>query len=294
MRRRDPRRLLARHRRARARVQIMHVPRSDYAPDGSIGSKQAAQVSLPREELDRVWSAEYLERLAAHLLALPHPLLAGPAARGLHRGRARGRVLLRKPFVLLRFRKPEYEILPNGGVVSWPIEKGLLVAPSGRGKGYLRLTVERLPDDGAPEGEARATISSEVVNFYPLIAGWGWFSRVGRIIYNETQLRIHVVVTHAFLRSLANLDLVESSVGTLSRAVAQREHAGRRQGQLPRRDGAPRAPVRGRRREPPRVAHGGAVLRGVGAAPPHHRRVARHRPELQHPGYRGHRLLLDR
>jgi hypothetical protein len=54
------------------------------------------------------------------------------------------------------------------------------------------------------------------MNFYPMIAGWGWFSRVGRLIYNETQLRIHVLVTHAFLRSLANLDLVESSVGALA------------------------------------------------------------------------------
>ena len=44
-----------------------------------------------------------------------------------------------------------------------------------------------------------------------MIAGWGWFSRIGRLIYNETQLRIHVIVTHAFLRSLARLDLVESS-----------------------------------------------------------------------------------
>ena len=215
MRRRDPRRLLARHRRARARVQIVHVPRSDYAPDGSIGSKQAAEVSLPSEELDRIWSAEYLERLAAPYWRFLTRFSLG-LLRVVYTEDAREVVVFRRPFVLLRFRKPEYEILPNGGVVSWPIEKGLLVAPSGRGKGYLRLTVERLPEDGDPDGEARATISSEVVNFYPLIAGWGWFSRVGRIIYNETQLRIHVVVTHAFLRSLANLDLVESSVGTLS------------------------------------------------------------------------------
>ena len=193
----------------------MHVPRSDYAPDGSIGSKQAAQVSLPREELDRVWSPEYLERLAATYWRFLTRFSLG-LLRVVYTDDAREVVLLRRPFVLLRFRKPEYEILPNGGVVSWPIEKGLLVAPSGRAKGYLRLTVERLPDDGAPDGEARATISSEVVNFYPLIAGWGWFSRVGRIIYNETQLRIRVVVTHAFLRSLANLDLVESSVGSLA------------------------------------------------------------------------------
>jgi len=60
------------------------------------------------------------------------------------------------------------------------------------------------------------SVTSEVSNFYPMIAGWGWFSRIGRAIYRETQLRIHVVVTHAFLRSLARLDLEESKVGALS------------------------------------------------------------------------------
>ena len=55
------------------------------------------------------------------------------------------------------------------------------------------------------------------MSFYPLIAGWGWFSTIGRFIYEQTQLRLHVIVTHAFLRSLANLELEESVVGTLSR-----------------------------------------------------------------------------
>jgi hypothetical protein len=128
---------------------------------------------------------------------------------------AREVVVFRRPFVLLRFHRPEYEIESTRGTVTWPIDRGLLVAPSGRSRGYLRLTVERKPDDDSPD-EASATISSEVVNFYPLIAGWGWFSKIGRVIYNETQLRIHVIVTHAFLRSLANLDLVESEVGALT------------------------------------------------------------------------------
>ena len=213
MRKRDPRRQLERHRRARARVQIEHVPRSKYAADGSIGSKQVADVSLPRSELDRVWSAEYLERLAATYWRFLTRFSFG-LLRVLYTDDAREVVLIRRPFVLLRFRKPEYEIEPDGGTVTWPIDKGLLVAPSGRGRGYLRLTVRRPPDDGG-SGEITATISSEVVNFYPMLAGWGWFSRIGRLIYNETQLRIHVLVTHAFLRSLANLDLVESNVRAL-------------------------------------------------------------------------------
>ena len=108
--------------------------------------------------------------------------------------------------VLLRFDKPEYDLEAEGGTVTWPIDRGLLVAPNGRGRGYLRLSVRRLParDD---DGEATAVVSSEVINFYPVIAGWGWFARVGRFLYNQTQLRIHVIVTNAFLRSLANLDL---------------------------------------------------------------------------------------
>ena len=68
-------------------------------------------------------------------------------------------------------------------------------------------------EDGARE--VTIVVSSEVVNFYPVIA-----TRIGRWIYEQTQLRIHVIVTHAFLRSLANLELEPSRVGTL-RAVAE-------------------------------------------------------------------------
>ena len=48
-----------------------------------------------------------------------------------------------------------------------------------------------------------------------MIAGWGWFCKIGRVIYSQTQLRIHVIVTNAFLRSLARLDLAPSVVGAL-------------------------------------------------------------------------------
>ena len=48
----------------------------------------------------------------------------------------------------------------------------------------------------------------EVANFHPAIA-----SGFGLRVYNATQARIHVLVTHGFLRSLARLDLAESRVG---------------------------------------------------------------------------------
>jgi hypothetical protein len=213
---RDPRRLLERERRARARVQIVKVDQPASAPEEGIGSRQMAEVTLPRSELDRIWSPEYLERLARTYWHFLTRISLG-LLRVLYTPDSREVVLLRRPFVLLRFRAPEYDVHPEGGTVTWPIDRGVLVARRGRGLGYLRLTVDRRStrdDDGG--GEAIAVVTSEVVNFYPMIA-----SRLGRWIYNQTQLRIHVIVTHAFLRSLAHLELEESRIGTLSPSAPQ-------------------------------------------------------------------------
>jgi hypothetical protein len=213
VRRRDPRRLLERHRRARARVQILPVPRCHYAPDGGVASTQVAEVTLPRWELERIWSPENLERLARTYWAFLTRFFLG-LLRVVYGPASREVVLLARPFVLLRFGEPEYDMELDRGTVTWPIESGLLVAPAGRGRGYLRLSVSRPPSaDG--DREVTATVSSEVVSFYPLLAGWGWFSRIGRFVYEQTQLRVHVLVTHAFLRSLANLELEPSVVGAL-------------------------------------------------------------------------------
>jgi hypothetical protein len=214
LRKRDPRRLLERQRRARSRVRIIAVEQPGYDSDGGVTSMQVAEVTLPRAELDRVWSPEYLERLARTYWRFLSRISLG-ILRVLYTQTSREVVAFTRPFVLLCFRAPEYEIEPLRGTVTWPIERGLLVAPSGRGRGYLRLTVRRPPEsDGSPE--VPVTISSEVVQFYPLLAGWGWFARIGRRIYNQTQLRLHVIVTYAFLRSLANLDFEPSAVGALS------------------------------------------------------------------------------
>jgi hypothetical protein len=70
--------------------------------------------------------------------------------------------------------------------------------------------------EGDPEGCERVRIRSEVQNFYPFLRGSGWFARIGARIYAATQLRIHVLVTNGFLRSLAKLDLPPSRVGALA------------------------------------------------------------------------------
>jgi hypothetical protein len=196
-------------------VTLREQPNAVATGDGAVTSRQVADVALPRDELERIWTPEYLERLARTYWRFLERVSLG-LLRVLYTQNSREVVLLRRPLVLLRFHAPEYEISTDRGAVTWRIERGLLVVPSGRGKGLLRISVER--HEPAPPATARqetVTVRSEVTGFYPMIAGSGRFSRVGRVIYRATQLRLHVVITNAFLRSLARLDLVPSVVGAL-------------------------------------------------------------------------------
>ena len=59
-----------------------------------------------------------------------------------------------------------------------------------------------------------------MANFYPSIA-----SRLSRRLYNATQSRIHVVISRAFLRSLARMDLAESRVGRFAAETAAEDAA---------------------------------------------------------------------
>jgi hypothetical protein len=211
MRKRDPRRLVAKRREAKARVSVVKQPETNSNPDGSVTSRNTADVAVPTTELERMWNTEYLERLARtywrFLTRVSLGLIQveyGPDSREI--------VLVTKPFVLLRFFAPEYDTDSKSGTVTWRINKGFLVAPQGRGKGFLRISVE-LHDDPATEEQTELRVVSEVANFYPLLAGWGWWKRIGRVVYRLTQYTIHNIVTNAFFRSLATLDLAESRVG---------------------------------------------------------------------------------
>lgn len=214
--------MLARRREARSRVRILPEPKSEEQPDGSVTSRQVAEVTLPREELDRVWTPEYLERLAATYWRFLKRVSLG-LLRVLYTPSSRELVALGRPLVLLRFEAPEYEAGGGRASVTWRISGGLLVLPRGRGKGYLRIGVDRTGDTG--ESSCSVRVTSEVASFYPTIAGWGWFSRIGRFIYSQTQARLHVLVTNSFLRSLARVDLAESNVGLLRPPAAPRPSA---------------------------------------------------------------------
>src|SRR3954452_9073452 len=226
MRDRDPRGVVRRRREAAARVNIVGKPRNSSNPDGSVTSKQVADIYLPQSELDRIWSVEYLERLARTYWRFLTRASLG-LIRVVYTPTSREIVLLTRPFKLLTFKAPEYETAARLGRGTWRIDRGLLGAPRGRGKGYLRIEVERLEDwsDG-PGGLQIARVSSEVGNFYPLIRGWGWFAKIGMVIYRWTQLAIHVIVTDAFFRSLARLDLAPSVIGAMRARAEEARAAG--------------------------------------------------------------------
>ena len=176
--------------------------------DGAVRSIQAAHITVPPEDLERLWTPENLERLARTYWKYLSKVTLG-LIRVTYTEDERAVVLLLRPLVLLRFRAPEYEFAPNcdRGIVRWRIEDGLLVSPRGRGgRGYLEIDVRRLPEE--EEGWSTVHVEVEVASFYPAIATW-----LTGFVYSHTQSKIHVIVTHGFLRSLARLELEESAVG---------------------------------------------------------------------------------
>lgn len=222
MRQRDPRKLLPENRPLPARVKIVHVPEQGYADDGSVTTRQEAEVTVPCDTLDRLWKPENLENLArtywAFLIRISFGLLK------IRYGSDSREIVALGFIVLLRFHTPDYETSADRGCVTWRINRGFLVAPGGRDKGHLRICVERPPDTNG-DGEVTVNVSSEVGAFVPMLTfpGLRSISGFGRWIYKQTQLRIHVIVTHAFLRSLGNLELEQSQVGTLRLAAPAEE-----------------------------------------------------------------------
>jgi hypothetical protein len=173
---------------------------------GAVRSIQAADLTLPAAALEEIWSPMHLERLARTYWRFLSRSTLG-LIRVMYDDDERAVVLLRRPFVMLRFHAPEYEMDGTRGVVRWRIAGGVLVSRAGHeGDGYLQIEVERCAR--VDRDTARVRVEVEVANFYPALA-----HSVARWFYKATQSRIHVIVTHGFLRSLAELDLAQSVAG---------------------------------------------------------------------------------
>lgn len=200
-------------RQSPATIRILAEPSAGHVPQsGAVSSVQRAEIELPEGTLAELWQAENLERLARAYWRYLNRISLG-LLRVVYEPAARIVVLLLRPLALLRFRAPEYAVGEQRASVTWPIERGLLVSRGGHGKGFLRIVVDRCEPTGS--SSARLRVSAEVANFYPWLRGSGRFARLGTWLYSQTQLRIHVLVTNGFLRSLAKLELPPSRVGAL-------------------------------------------------------------------------------
>jgi hypothetical protein len=192
-----------------ARAVIVSPRKStSIAHDGAVSSVQSAELTIPTDDLDRLWSPANLENLGRTYWSFLTRVTLGLIR--VHYGEAsRSICLLVRPLTLLRFELPDYEFDAEHGKITWLIRDGLLVTRAGRGSGHLQVEVRRL--ESPTPGEAKLLIEVDVSNFYPAIAA-GFSTPV----YEGTQSFLHVLVTHAFLRSLATLELVESKVGKLA------------------------------------------------------------------------------
>jgi hypothetical protein len=227
------RRLLNRTKRVGVAVIVDPDEHTRVDAEGAVHSVQAADLTLPAEVVEQIWDPHHLERLArTYWRFLSRATLGIVRVRYTDTGRYV--VALAKPFTLLSFHVPDYHLTDDVGIVRWRIRKGLLVAQRGHeGDGYLEIEVRRCERVG--QDRIRLNVRVEVANFYPMIA-----SSIAMWAYKATQSRIHVIVTHGFLRSLAKLDLAQSRVQRFPPRTALRPR-------FPRRD-AERDAIRSARR----------------------------------------------
>ncbi len=200
------RRLLLRSRSVAEAVIVDPEEHTTMDAQGAVRSIQAADLTMPSEALESIWSPMHLERLARTYWRFLTRCTLG-LVRVRYDEDERAVVLLTRPFVLLRFRAPEYEMNGVRGIVRWRIKDGVLVSRVGHdGDGHLQIDVQRR--GAVDERHQLVHVAVEVANFYPALA-----SAIARWFYSVTQSRIHVIITHSFLRSLARLDLAESKAG---------------------------------------------------------------------------------
>jgi hypothetical protein len=197
-----------------ATVRVLANSEDDAVPaTGSVQSVQEAEVTLPRQRLEQLWKPEALEALARAYWAYTTKLFLH-LVRVVYAPDSTTVVLFSRRIPLLRFHAPQYETEQDGtgGSVTWPIDRGLLVAREGRGRGQLRIRVKAL---GEPAGDDETTVvlvRVAVRNFYPWLRGSGAFARFGAWLYSRTQRALHVVVCNGFLRSLSRLRFPEPPV----------------------------------------------------------------------------------
>ncbi len=90
---------------------VVHDPTDDtrVGPEGAVASVQSADIDLPVDAFGELWAPDTLERLARTYWAFLGRCTLG-LIRVEYREDGRDVVFLRRPFVLLSFKAPEYEM----------------------------------------------------------------------------------------------------------------------------------------------------------------------------------------
>ena len=187
-------------------IELLPDPvRHGLATSGGVKCSQTAVVTVDQEIFEQIWTQSTLELLARSYWRFIRKRSLGAIRVSYRDPDSQTVILFTRRIPLLRFHSPQFHTGADEAWVEWPIDKGLLVARAGRGKGFLRIKVK---DSGVPDGRPgrhRLEVTSEVSNFYPWIRGSRLFARIGTWIYSQTQLRTHIWVTKGFLRSLEDL-----------------------------------------------------------------------------------------
>lgn len=180
-----------------ARVTLVDPPGGTTLDErGAARSVQAADLELSGEALEAIWSAALPERLETAYWRHIERLFAGLLR--VRRGPCGAAILPLglRPLALMRFGAPERATSPTSVSVCRPIAGGLLVARSG---GSLEITAQR--GEVAHADVLRTRVAVE--GFHPAVARLG-----SRRIYLATQARVHVWVTHGYLRGLERLEVL--------------------------------------------------------------------------------------
>jgi hypothetical protein len=209
--------LLERARRpSNVRIADPHGP-PQVDPSGAARSIQAGELTIDPSAVAGVWTPAGLDSLARTYWRFLSRVTVG-LIRVTHAADGPRIVLLARPFVLLGFGPPDYLLDDERAAIRWPIRRGLLSArrpagdpdgdanPTGDGDADGALSIELRRLEPTPTATATVRLQVAVVGFHPAIA-----AIFGPTIYTLTQARIHVVVTHAFIRSLARMGVPEAA-----------------------------------------------------------------------------------
>jgi hypothetical protein len=170
-------------------------------------------VWVPAEAAPRLLTADFLGGVASEYRRFLGRVSGGLLRTRIEPGYESLVLLFPRPW-LLRLRAPVYSEGADWAELKWSIERGLLVAAVGRGRGSLSLHLRRLPAPVWGGEEIPVLARMEVEGYYPRIRGSGTLAGIGAWLYAHTQSRIHTLVMRGFLRFLARIELPPRPTGS--------------------------------------------------------------------------------